>query len=228
MGFMDKMKEAAANAQVRNKEHHISLTITSGKNELGLGMFSSGVVMRENADGLVYFDTLPDRFFALKGFEWDGPMYKDVVIENTKDKSKTKTKHKGGLGGAVVGTLLMPGIGTAIGYAATRKKVDNTKGNIQTVSNSSQEEVMSPATIELADVDTGSKIVFGFDCNTQISNELRNFNWSKKETSTVEVMQDVSNQQDKVTLLKQYKELLDSEIITQEEFEQKKKELLGL
>lgn len=41
MGFMDKMKEAAANAQVRNKEHHISLTITSGKNELGLGMFSS-------------------------------------------------------------------------------------------------------------------------------------------------------------------------------------------
>ena len=227
MGFMDTMKDAAANMQTRHNEHHITLTITAGKKELGLGMFSSTVVMRENDAGLIYFDSLPERFFHLKSLDWDGAMYKDVIVDNTKSKSKTKTKHKGGLGGAVVGTLLMPGIGTAIGYAATRKKIENTKGNAKTVSTASQQEVNSPASIEMQDATTGETIVFGFECNTQISNELRNFNWNEREITTSEVMEDVSNQKDKVALLKQYKELLDSDIITQEEFDQKKKELLG-
>ena len=60
----------------------------------------------------------------------------------------------------------------------------------------------------------------------ELSNLIRNFQIQKTDVNNVEksVIQQVSNADE----LKKYKELLDSGVITHEEFDAKKKQLLGL
>ena len=64
------------------------------------------------------------------------------------------------------------------------------------------------------------------DVFEELSNLIRNFQIQKSDVSTKEntIVQQVSNADE----LKKYKDLLDSGIITQEEFDAKKKQLLGL
>ena len=121
----------------------------------------------------------------------------------------------------------MPGIGTAIGYAATRKKVQDTNSGSSTVKNEREEEIDSPASIVIHDVNSGENITFGFSCNTNIYNDLQNFDWDNSIPDQKTVEQDLSLQSDKVELMKKYKELLDAQVITQEEFDKKRKEILG-
>ena len=222
----------------KNKNGDISMTleITAGKENLNMGFLSSRVKMAQNADKLVYFDSLPDKYFKLADYTWDGPTYKTVTTSKEKGKSKTKDKgkekRKGGLGGAVVGTLLMPGVGTAIGYMATSKKVKKGKGttttNVNTIVDENQVETDNTATIQVADAETGATFSIGIKCNSKINIDLDRFDWSdvnvEEETPIQEARQIES---DAVKLLKEYKELLDMGVITQEEFDQKKKSLLG-
>ena len=110
MGFTDSIKSAAAKIATQARETHVSVKITSGKNFLNLGAFSDTATIRQNSEGQIYFDKV-DGFFEIIDYQWDGPKYKTVSTSNTKEssKGKDKTKHKGGLGGAVIGTVLMPG-----------------------------------------------------------------------------------------------------------------------
>lgn len=223
MGFMDSMKAAMAEADKKAKEQRVTLNVTSGGKFLNLGLFSSSIVMRQNAEGAIYFDNVQGTFEIID-YVWEGPAYKSVTTETevSKNKGKAKTKNKGGLGGAVVGTILLPGVGTAIGYAATRKKV--TKGKGQTTTNTTaethDEEVPAPAKITFKNKESGETFVVGITCDSKLDGEIANFNMKK----TANIAQHKSS----VEQLKEYKELLDLGIITQDEFNQKKAELLGL
>lgn len=216
----------------KNAAGDISMTleVTAGKENLNLGFLASRVKMSQREDGLVYFDTLPDRLFRLNDYTWNGPIYKTVSTskETGKSKLKEKEKRKGGLGGAVVGTLLLPGVGTAIGYAMGSKKVKKGKGRstVRSVASENQVETDSIARIQLVDNETGSSFSIGIKCNSKIDVNLDRFDWSALPDTEEEALV-VQTETDKIRLLKEYKDLMDIGVISPEEFEQKKKELLG-
>lgn len=60
MGFADNMSAMVNKMATQAKERHISLEITSGKQQLNMGMLSLSATMRENADGKIYFDKVND------------------------------------------------------------------------------------------------------------------------------------------------------------------------
>lgn len=126
----------------------------------------------------------------------------------------------------MVGTLLMPGVGTAIGYAMTSKKVSKNKSKLfsNTIVNEEQVEVKGNARLTLQQNETGNTFVIGIKCDTKLDTELQNFPIQRHDN----IAQCVTIEKDSVALLKEYKDLLDSGIITQEDFDSKKKELLGL
>lgn len=229
MGFADSIKAAAEKMATQAKELHTSIKVTSGKNYLNLGTFSSDtIVIRQNAEGNIYFDKV-NGFFEITDYQWEGPRYKTVSTSNTVEtsKGKDKTKRKGGLGGAVIGTMLMPGVGTAIGYAATSHKDTKKKGKVESNTTVSEEdvEIQTNAKLTLRNLDTGESFTIGFLCDSKIDSELSNFNMNAQRTVTTE---EVGQQKSKVELMKEYKDLLDAGIINEEEFAQKKKEILGI
>lgn len=224
MGFTDNIKASWDKMQTQAKELHVTVEVKSGKQFLNMGPLTSSITIRQNADGNIYFDKV-DGFFEITDYQWEGPRYKTVATTNSTEKSKEKTKKKGGLGGAVVGTILAPGVGTVIGYAATRKK--ETKGNADTNSVSSEEEVetKSNAKMTLRNLSTGESFTIGFLCDSKIDGDLSNFSMNTQRTVTTS---EVTQQKSKVELMKEYKDLLDAGIINEEEFAQKKKEILGI
>lgn len=224
MGFTDNIKASWDKMQTQAKELHVTVEVKSGKQFLNMGPLTSSITIRQNADGNIYFDKV-DGFFEITDYQWEGPRYKTVSTTNSTEKSKEKTKKKGGLGGAVVGTILAPGVGTVIGYAATRKK--ETKGNADTNSVSSEEEVetKSNAKMTLRNLSTGESFTIGFLCDSKIDGDLSNFSMNTQRTVTTS---EVTQQKSKVELMKEYKDLLDAGIINEEEFAQKKKEILGI
>lgn len=226
MAFTENMKSFADKMATQAKEHHVTLEITSGKQQLNMGVLSSSIVLRENCDGNIYFDKLPG-FFEIVDYRWDGPRYKTVTTNNheTKRKGKDKTKRKGGLLGAAVGTVLLPGVGTVVGYAMTSKKVTKSKGNESSSNtvNQQEEEIKCNATMTLRNKASGESFTIGFSCDSKLDAELANFTMPRRASSI-----EVEQQTDCVALLKQYKELLNAGIITQEDFDKKKQELLGL
>lgn len=226
MGIAENMSAMVNKMATQAKERHIALEITSGKQQLNMGMLSMVATMRENAEGKIYFDKVDD-FFEIIDYSWEGPRYKTVTTTNTVNQhgGKEKTKKKGGLGGAVVGTLLMPGIGTAVGYAMTHGSQTKHSGQdkINTTQDTHEEEVKTNAKLTLRSLVTGQSFVIGFKCDTKLDADLQNFSMHLPQKEA-----QVSEQKDAVSLLKEYKGLLDEGIITQAEFDKKKKELLGL
>ncbi len=221
----------------------MQLEIVAGKEKLQLRPFSNKVIMRQDADRIVSFDTLTISRFRFVDYDWEGPVYQTVTKTKEKSKGKSKEKRKGGLGGAVVGTLIFPGVGTAIGYAMASKKKGKNKGRVNTTAVEGQEETDSIARITLQNINNGEQLSIGIKCNTKIDIDLDRFDWTDTEepepvpaeagatTSTDNIPAEVSadsGEMDKIRVLKEYKALMDAGILTQEEFEAKKKELLGL
>ncbi len=214
-------------------EPSINLIVTGGGDKIGLGFFSNRVVMRQNTDGFVYFDSSLEKKYRLKGYHWDGPKYKNVIENHqvSKTKGKEKTKNKGGLGGAIVGSMIMPGVGTAIGYMMTKKQVTKDKSRTKTngTTTEMQEEITGTATMSLLNPSNNSVFTIAFECDSTINATLEQFEWGNSANDQIleSKQKQILAESDKIALLKQYKELLDSGVLSQEEFESKKKELIG-
>lgn len=205
------------------------LRVISGKESFNLPSRRTAFTLRQWKDGYVTVADTPDKY-ELLDYEWNGAEYRTVSkttnVSKTKGKTKEKTKRKGRLTGAVVGTVIAPGVGTAIGAAVGTGKKTKGKNNSVTTGTSTTTndniEVDSLASMKLRNIETNQINTIGFYCSSNIDMQLKSFNIRQSS----DAIENAKNQKTSVELLKDYKELLDSGIITQEEFDQKKTELL--
>jgi hypothetical protein len=207
----------------------LNLRVISGKEDFELGSKHTRFDLKQWKDGSVTVSDAPTKY-ELFDYEWNGPEYRTVekttTTSHTKGKSKEKTKRRGHLAGAVVGTAIAPGVGTIVGAAVGTGKKTKGKNNSTTTgtatTTSDNIEVDSYASMKMRNIETNQINTIGFRCSSNIDMQLKSFNISKSS----DAVENVRNQKTSVELLKDYKELLDSGIITQEEFDQKKSELL--
>lgn len=207
----------------------LRLRVISGKESFNLPSRKTPFLLKQWKDGYVTIADMPERY-ALMDYEWNGPEYRTVekttTTSHTKGKSKEKTKRRGHLAGAIVGTAIAPGVGTIVGAAVGTGKKTKGKSNSATTgtatTTSDNIEVDSYASMKMRNVETDQANTIGFYCSSNIDMQLKSFNISQSSDAAA----NVRNQKTSVELLKDYKELLDSGIITQEEFDQKKIELL--
>lgn len=213
----------------------LNLRVISGKEDFELGSKHTRFDLKQWKDGSVTVSDAPTKY-ELFDYEWNGSEYKTVekttTTSHTKGKSKEKTKRKGRLAGAVIGTaatavtLGNPVVGAAVGAAVGTGKKTKGKNNSTTTgtatTTSDNIEVDSYASMKMRNIETNQINIIGFRCSSNIDMQLKSFNISKSS----DAVENVRNQKTSVELLKDYKELLDSGIITQEEFDQKKSELL--
>lgn len=230
-------KEKISNEVALKKKQFNEKSITL---PLGDGMFSGKVKLWQQLDGTLYLDNDVDNLYRIKDFIWNGAQYEIVTKTKTKGKNKGKQKRTGRVIGATVGTILMPGVGTVIGAMhGTGNKKSKGKSKENTVTRTGQEEVGTPAILKLQNLETNEVTSIEFICTTDLAFQINN---TFMDDSIIneddvydvdEVISETEPSENEPTLnpydeVKQLKELLDMGIITQEEFDTKKKGLLGL
>ncbi|KZK38782.1 hypothetical protein P7266_0369 [Lactococcus cremoris] len=134
-------------------------------------------------------------------------------ITKTETKSKGKEKRKGVLGRAVVGTVIMPGVGTVVGAATAKKKKT---GKENTTSTTTQEVLRT--LIITRDAPFANTIVMPF--SDSLLNKINSIIDANKEP----VADSTGNELDNLIKLKS---LLDAGVLTQEEFDKKKEQFLN-
>lgn len=101
-----------------SKDKSIVLSIKFGFKELGINSIAA---MRQKENGDIYFNSSDQTLYRIIAYEWEGPVYESVVTTNTKSNSQKNTAKKGKAGrmtaGALIGTVLFPGVGTVVGAA---------------------------------------------------------------------------------------------------------------
>ena len=123
--------------------------------------------------GIVWFERNGTEYEVVD-YRWDGPRYQDMVIQETTGKSSFDlSNRKGRVAGAVIGTILAPGIGTVIGAAVGTGKKDKDLGR-RTVSHIETEEVPVVAYMFLRDLDNDDIVTLSFECTSALDAQLRN------------------------------------------------------
>ena len=232
--FQLKMQECG-------KDRSLFIQPTFGHFQLGI---KSPATLRQKTNGTVYFDIEDDITYHLIGYEWNGPIYNQVVSAQSNTNANTnqvyvsQTTKKGKAGkmaaGAIIGTFIMPGIGTAVGTAigAGGKSKQTTTGNSAsaTRSNSNSQQVSrnieqnTTAIIRLKRLSDNTIHSLTIVCNTGIDAQIRCFN-IQEERSVADASAEAA---ESLKGIKALKELLDMGAITQEEFDAKKNQLLNL
>lgn len=164
-------------------------------------------------DGKLYFDNDTKQLFSLINYFWEGPVYKDISETVTTDRGNS------GLGGAVLGGIVGGNTGAIVG-AIAGKSNDSTSKTIH------HKDVEQPALAKmtLKDLKTKKEMTIEFLATTSENSIIKKMmgdyadNLAPRELN----LDDISI---KLTKLKQ---LLDEGILTQEEFDVKKKQLLNL
>lgn len=213
-----------------------ALYIRNGSQLIHCGMQAT---MYQRNDGTVYFNNNTNDSFSLVGYDWNGPVYDTIQnsVSNTNGTEVTKGKMGKMTTGAVIGSFIMPGIGTAVGAAigASGKKKKQMQSTTQTNSIQHQSEVPTPATLTFINNHTGERFGVVIACNSLIDSQIKCFNFTSENTPYISqqleqeplaITQNTSA--DSYEELKKAKELLDMGILTQEEFEAKKRQLLNL
>lgn len=203
---------------------HVSLQISAGFQHIHV---SSKTTMFQRHDGTVYFDKNVNEAYILLNYSWNGPHFDMVTktVSTTNTKSKTKGKSGKIAGGAVVGTLLMPGIGTAVGALAGAGGRKKSKSHSTTINNDvhHSQELNTPATLRLKNLNTNEYINIVIACNTIVDSQIRCFQFMIEQAKNNQS----NDAADSLKGIKALKELLDMGAITQEEFDTKKRQLLN-
>jgi len=145
------------------------------------------------------------------------------------EETITEIKKKGGVGRAIVGGVLTGGVGAVVGAVTAKEKL-KTKTTINKAGISVKldkqpiEQLYYPLTgtskfvnVYAGTLDEGAQMVDEFNRMIKISAEAENV-----------VKDNADNTTDKADELRKYKALLDDGIITQDDFDNKKKQLLDL
>ncbi len=215
----------------------VTLDVTGGREAVSASMFSSELKMYYSLSmpGIVWFDR-SGREFEVVDYEWSGPRFQDVMIQDNNSNTQTHGGRKGRLAGALIGTLIAPGIGTVIGAAVGtgRKENSNTRG--QTISHVETREVPVAAYLHLRNLDTDDIVQLSFRCDSQLDATIRNhvaINLTSldydPQPQIISIPEHTEKKEDAASLLaqlKELKELLDAEAITEEEYAVLKKKLM--
>lgn len=243
-------KEARKQAKMALKAEVVleeAIKFVSGHELVGASGFGSRIYQLK--DNTVIFGLNNPDHFWITGIEFAGPKYHEIQTtkskSNTKGKSKTK-KHRHGLGGAVIGTILAPGVGTVAGaIVGSHSGKDKIKGSSSTVGEAStitsQIEADSSTVVKLTNATTGQNVqiilltkirdyqrLMSFHVNVEITNKDNSDDHSESSSHKPGNAKSDTSLSSPVEEIRKYKQLLDDGIITAEEFSQKKKQLLGL
>lgn len=229
MGFKDRLKsaaesgkESAIEARDMHRKHaeemKLPIKVTSGKNFVPTSKLGKAVLWVQ-PDGRVYFGQDPDVLYTVVDLQWQGPRYQTITHTDTKGEQK----RKGRVIGAAVGTMILPGVGTAIGAAHGS---GNKKTESHAVSYDTQVEVPTPASVTLRRAD-GSTFSFGFSCDAKTGNALTAVMEPQRVAIEAPSEPGVQND-DSLDALIKLKKLLDMGAITDAEYQAKKSQLLGL
>lgn len=248
MGFSDLIKSAAnkttelvkseieKNAELKqvrselSKLTSVSLSLSSGSPSIHA---TGHVTMYQKTDGTVFFNQNREDDFSIIDYDWNGPQYNTVSQGTTSTNTTEQTKGKSGkmATGAIAGTLLLPGVGTVVGAAVgaggKKKKNSYSSGTTHTVTQ--QVEVPTIATLKLRNNLTGEIVGIAFTCNSMIDSKIKCFSFQKEEQPQRAIVEHISTATpDPYEEIKKAKELLEMGIITQEEFDKKKTDILGI
>ncbi len=191
MDILNSISSLASGALERAAENRVKVKVVSGKKSLNLWPLESNIVIRQNAEGVIYFDDV-DGSFQITSYDWGGPVYETVskttetATVDSASRSKAKEKRTGRLAGAIVGGslgavtggLAAPGLVAGALLGTGKKSKEKEKGRSvekrtgQTVSYDQEKD--SVAYLTLLDTDTGIPITFGFMCNAKIHGEILN------------------------------------------------------
>lgn len=201
------------------------LQFTSSKKLVGVDFWNT-ISKIDNGD--VIFTLNEPTHFRLNEVEFDGPTYRE---ESQSDGKSVKKKKRHGLSGAVIGTVLMPGVGTIAGAMVGNSKGKD-KGKTSNHTVSKQIEEPSNIRLILENTETHESVIVGVAGKQTDFQELLNFKAPMKaapeqESVAVSEVGDDS-QTDSVTKLRELKALVDEDILTQDEFDAKKKQILGI
>lgn len=174
----------------------------------------------QNAGGHIEIDTTNQLWKAssLKNVIFE---YKDILDFELLENGKTVTK--GGLGSAVVGGVLFGGVGAVVGSVAGKKtKQEITEYRIKITTNN---PFYPSVYINLLSAGSVKSDSFIHKANTQLAQDMLSALTQMTKSQPSQPETSGASVADEILKLKQ---LADSGIITQDEFEQKKKQLLAL
>ena len=187
--------------------------------------------------GYYYFSNskeLAGERYYLVGFDWAGPQYKVTSTTVTTGQDKQKGKKASTLGGAAIGSLMGP-VGTMVGAAVGASGKKKTDINRKSETTSTQEELDTTAYLIFIEKDDKRIKKDAITCNSTIAKEVNSLTFTSEATAlgtdeiTTEPQLEITDSQVSVAdEIRKFKELLDEGIISQEDFDAKKKELLGL
>lgn len=232
MGLKDKFKENSTqiwnNAKESTNDNRARKKRQKQENHLKLGEYIRNkkdketvniLTLRRKTTGELYFNNDEEATYVIIDYFWDGPR-NEVTVEST-----TTGTHRtsGKVGSTLVGGALLGPIGAIAGASGSR----NTRVNEKTVSKQKEVEKASRATITFQPVNTDLVISKEFIWDTSLDEKISKFIDTECLLNKEDTMLS-PKELDPVEELRKYKSLLDDEIITQNEFDLKKKELLGM
>ncbi len=246
MGFKELMQTAAGSAtdlvkkemekreldkqqQLRMASHTTASIIIKNGN---IGVNGECIMRQRPEDNLIYFNGDENALFEFIGYEWNGPTYATATKSQSTGKSSSETVKKGKSGkmaaGALIGSLLMPGVGTvvgaAIGAGSKGKSSTNSNSTSSTEQFTQQMELPGTAILRFRKITDNTICSVIIECNTAIDSQIRCFQINETPSSadvSADIMESLKG-------IKALKELLDMGVITNEEFELKKKQMLNL
>ena len=174
-------------------------------------------------DGYIYFGKKKEHPFQLLSYRWAGANTTIVETIGT-DVSVTKGRIKttGRIGGAIIGGALGGGVGAAIGAVHGTGKKSKYVTTTATHSISTERERASLIEMRLRNIDTGEEFNIGVEGSTSVDKELKDeMPFLQPQLGSSE-----SASSDVISKLKDLKELFESGVIEESEFEKIKRKLL--
>ena len=215
----------------------IDLKLTGGKEAVSNSYFSDQTKMFFNTGlpGIIWFDYSAKKEYEVLDYHWNGPRYQDVMIQDNDSSTHTRGGRKGRVAGAIIGTMLMPGIGTVIGAAVGTGRKEDSRTRGQTISHIETKEVPVDAFMKLRDLERDQIINISFQCTSALDVKIRNNITINLEPGAYidfpepELLPEPEKEpetKDVISQLKELKALLDDGAISKEEYEVLKKKII--